>query len=108
MSEWGTYWREKRAAKAALTEQGKVLASMYQTRLHITSPFHPAFARGARELGGRWRPRSRVWTFAYDSRRLALELVVTCYGPAALTADWRKTLAALQSGHDEEKAAGEV
>lgn len=77
-------WEARRAEYDAIRRVGKVRLRGAGTRLHVIAPESSAFAVGARELGGRWRYRSQVWTFPGHARRLVVGLIERTYGAEAL------------------------
>lgn len=78
------YWKDRRAKDASEVAAGRVLIRSQNSRLQISAPYNSEFNRRGRELGGKWRQRTRVWSFPWDSHRLVLQLVCTIYGESAL------------------------
>ena len=56
--------------------------------ISVASPFHPAFVRRAKELGGKWDAAAKVWTFDArdedDVRALCCEVYGTDGSPVKL------------------------
>lgn len=84
MSFFANYWDQKRADHARITQSGKVKIWQDGRRLHVIAPENPDFVKGARELAGRFRWRTKTWSFDLQSRRLVLALVETIYGKGSL------------------------
>ena len=82
---WREHWQQKAEASKKLTDSGGVLITWQGRRLQVCAPLNPAFVDGARELLGRWRPTSRMWTFNVRSARLVMELCIKVYGKDAIT-----------------------
>lgn len=66
------HWKEKKVIAQQDTEQGFIRMTRSSSRIHISCPYSPHFIKRAREIGGRWRPRSGVWSFSGQSIRLIL------------------------------------
>lgn len=50
------------------------------SRIQVAAPFNQEFVKGAKELGGRWRYRSGVWSFPGYQRSKLNELLERVYG----------------------------
>lgn len=50
------------------------------SRLHVTSPYHPAFPAAARRLGGRFDGATKAWTFDPRDEDRVRELLTDTYG----------------------------
>lgn len=49
-------------------------------RIAVESPYHPDWPSRARDLGGRWNPSARVWTFDQRDEARVREAVTEIYG----------------------------
>lgn len=82
------HWDAKRARLAQLRDNGIVLIEFIPTnrsgRIHVTCRASKEFSAGAKELGGKWRHRSLVWTFPAPCKRLLVKLCTKVYGEAAV------------------------
>ncbi len=75
-------WAEVRKEQDTIRDAGRVLiAPGGGARLHVVAPKHDSFIQGAIELNGRWRARSKVWSFSGRSKRLVIELANRVFGP---------------------------
>lgn len=77
---WASHWNRKRAAAQQMREDGLVHVTQVESRLHVVVPYKEEFTHRAKELGGRWRTRSQVWSFPVAARRLLMELLREIYG----------------------------
>lgn len=83
-------WDRRRADRTFRISQGKVTVEYVWARghrdgkIHVSCPFTPEFSAGAKELSGRWKPRTLVWIFPIACRRLLLELVEKVYSREAM------------------------
>lgn len=69
---WATIWERKQEARDLARELGHVLITRAQSRIQVISPYNDQFVLGAHALGGRWKERSRCWSFpAHTSAQIA-------------------------------------
>lgn len=78
------HWADKKAAIADSVSSGKCLIEEATIgtgrRIIVTCPYNEAFAMGARELTGRFSPKTKRWSFGVDSKRLVIELANNVFG----------------------------
>lgn len=83
------HWSRKRMENRKLQEQGRCVIDIVRTgtgvRLNVVSPYHEDFAIGARELLGRWRQKTSVWTFDTRTYKPLLALANRVYGADNVT-----------------------
>lgn len=72
---WESYWANKKAARERLRQAGGITVKVVSSRLHVATPYSDEFLAGARELGGRWRKRSHVWSFSVNAEPAVRALV---------------------------------
>ena len=75
-----SHWAAKRAVSEGLAEANSVIITSQGKRLQVLGSYHPHFIHGAKELGGSWRSRSRIWSFPIATKRLVYDLCVRVYG----------------------------
>lgn len=78
------YWDERRAHTQAQTKAGRVVIRSEGHRLQVAAPFSKGFNIAAKDLGGRWRYRTKVWSFPWSNRRSVLQLVRDTFGAEAM------------------------
>lgn len=84
-------WDRRRVDRTHLVSQGRVIIELTYGRLasggkvHVTCPYNKDFERSAKELSGRWRSTSMMWSFPAVSQRLVVELCTRVYGKDAIT-----------------------
>lgn len=82
--EWKKYWDSKRQQLDNIAATGCCIVSLRPSprggAIHVHGPFQVEFMNGARELGGRWKRRSKVWVFRPPSILLVIELCKRVYG----------------------------
>ena len=84
---WKDEWARRKAKRLALIKDGKVTITFVPSakgRIHVSSPFQGEFITGARELLGRWKAATGVWTFDFRSKRHVIELCERVYGKEAI------------------------
>lgn len=81
---WKDHWDRKRAKKAKVVDAGAVLVQYEPTarggRIHVSCEYSHEFVKRAKELSGKWRARTKVWSFDACSSRLVVELCQSIYG----------------------------
>lgn len=73
-------WTQQRERLRAFTEQGRVFVFWCNGRLHVAAPPTYEFERTAKEMAGRWRPKTRVWSFAANQKPAILRALWAFYG----------------------------
>lgn len=73
------YWKSKRAEAAHIANSGRVKFTVQGRRLQVLCPDRDEFTSRAKELGGKFKERSGVWTFPLVSRRLVMRLLVDSF-----------------------------
>lgn len=68
------YWDRKREETAAIRKRGLVYIRLLGNHIHVICPYDAGFNREARVLCGRWRERSKVWTFPREIKPLVIAL----------------------------------
>lgn len=58
----------------------KLLATTKGGRIQITAPYSLQFLEKARLLGGKWKYRSRMWSFHLLKKDILLPILCTIYG----------------------------
>lgn len=84
MDYWREHWAKRNAISEASTAAGEVTITSRRKRCQVHAPLNPEFVDGANALGGRWRPKTKVWTFSIRSIHLVVELCVRVYGRDAI------------------------
>lgn len=84
MGSWKEKWADRDRENKEIRQSGRVRVIRVKGRLHVISPESDIFMEGARELSGRWKRRSGVWSFPGRSERLLRELIARVYGADAL------------------------
>lgn len=74
------YWAQKKAANQAAQARGDIVTKVVKDRIQVTAPYSKAFIDGAHNIGGRWRPKSGVWSFPFRVRAELLGLLTQVYG----------------------------
>lgn len=59
---------------------GRIKVSRPASRVQVTAPYNEEFNRGARSLSGKWRHRTKVWTFPSVAYKSVVDLCRTIYG----------------------------
>ena len=77
------YWTQKRRERTAAAQSGAVTVRYTRSRIQVLCPFHPGFSAGARAIGGRWRYRSKIWSFPAANWEGLRQLLTDCYGRGA-------------------------
>lgn len=76
-TDWKQHWKDvKRRNEAAKTVTIKVTG----TRLRVTCPYTPQWVEEAHLLGGRWRPRTAMWSFQVCQYDAVLEACQRVFG----------------------------
>jgi len=73
------FWDNKRDRQDRIRQQEQVVIQPVGRRLQVISPYEPEFAREAKQMGGKWRRRSQVWSFPGYVRPLLLALIEKVY-----------------------------
>lgn len=55
---WADYWAKRRNEKRT-----GVIVDWYQKRLRVSAPYDPEFIALAHKYNGKWRARSKSWSF---------------------------------------------
>ena len=79
-SEYKIYWKERRKVQEAITSAGCAIVEWRQGRVHVSAPYRTEFIQAAHRLNGRWRPRSRVWSFPPEAHKEVLAVCKEIYG----------------------------
>lgn len=77
------HWDQVKADNKAAEHAGLVMAARRGNRIQVVAPYKPGFPKAAREIAGRWRFRSRCWSFPASNaaQRSALTaLIVRFHG----------------------------
>lgn len=83
------HWDGVRSRRIKQTNAGSVTVTEHGTRFHIVAPYHPEAARQWKELGGKWRPRSRCWSLSGGQREAVVYILKSFYGDA-VPKEWRQ------------------
>ena len=83
-SEYKQQWADVAKRRAEALEAGHVLIECVRAgkgiRLHLVAPFSDQLVIRAREISGRWRPKTKAWTFPIRSARLVYGIAMDLYG----------------------------
>ncbi len=85
MSFFQAHWERKREKIKALQQAGNVTITEVSSRLQVVCPESDTFTAGAKELGGRWRHKTGIWSFRLSSKRLVMILIKECFPEAQKT-----------------------
>lgn len=86
-SFFSKHWAEKKKSLTDSRTLGVVRVWSVGRRLHVNAPLHDDFKKGAHELSGTYRPRTGIWTFRIQSRRLVMALLEGVYGKDSISSD---------------------
>jgi hypothetical protein len=76
------YWRSRREALRLAKEAGEVRVWVQGDRYWVSAPANDEFMEQARQLGGKFRPRSgNAWVFPIHMRGPVNHLLNRIYGP---------------------------
>lgn len=74
------YWAKRNTYATRAKEQGVVLVRYVGSRMQVTAPYSEAFILEAHRLGGRWRTRSKVWSFPEPVHKLVILHIKRIFG----------------------------
>jgi hypothetical protein len=69
------FWRRRKADIKAMQDSGKVVFVRDHRRLQVIAPENREFVKGARELAGRFKRKTQVWSFDARLEKKVRELV---------------------------------
>ncbi len=78
-------WTKRHIARLHHLDLGHVTIQVVQGRLQVSAPYNDQFVAGAKQLSGKWKYRSRVWSFPVESQPLLLKLIEDCYHKKPVT-----------------------
>lgn len=65
-------------------DPSKVYIRRSGRRIQVAAPYNVEFIKGAKQLHGRWRMRTRIWSFLRQDETRLLSLIKHAYGPDAI------------------------
>ncbi len=80
VTELHRFWEAKREKFEKARNEGIVLIYVSKSRVSVVSPYSQKFVVAAREMSGRWRSRTKQWTFPISGIRLIVEACTDIYG----------------------------
>ena len=84
---WKEEWNRRKARNTTTRGRGQVTVTCQYSRILLSVPFNDDFRLGARALKGRYRYRTRRWSFSRFISPQVAALVARVYGPTGL-ANW--------------------
>lgn len=87
--EWKKHWNDKRDRHSKQISEGKAVVTKtgahYGYRIHVVCPFDVDFVDRAKDIGGYWRKRSKVWTFSGGRFEAVHALCISLFGVHRVT-----------------------
>lgn len=80
VNDLDAYWDNLRTKFETIRTNGIALIYVKRERVCVVSPYNERFTKRARELSGRWRYRTKQWTFSINALRLVVDICVEVYG----------------------------
>lgn len=74
-------WRDRKESYESARSTGIVLVYVYSNkRIRVVAPYDKDWLNKAHELGGRWRKRTKSWTFGTLVIKPVLNALIYIYG----------------------------